>query len=786
MKCVFKVVIFLLATVPHFLRAEQLEFDTSFLQGINQTPKALLSTTGIVEGRYLPLLTVNSISKGRIEFNITKQEEVSDKLCFTYDFFLENGIYLKEEAKSKIKSSEQCFDLDKLEFASVDFDITKPELTITIPQYYLDSTPAKKEHDRGINGFKLNYNLNGNLDSDDNQNMFGSFNSQLNVQDWIVHSDMNSSWSNHSGTEANLSNLYAEYPITAIGADFVVGKGYSTSEFLDGFSFGGIGLTSNRLMSGETASFIPDISGVAASKSQITVRQNGRLIYTETVTPGPFKIDGFSVYGSGDIEVEIKDANGKIETKTYPVVILPSLLRHGYFEYSLAAGKRFNGSGIEGLFDSDRTFMFADAQYGFQSVTLGGAAVIDEKYQAFGVGSTLFLAQFGTLALNGGMSFAAYDDGKNLAGVTLGVRYDNKLTEDTDIQLIAYEYKNQDYVSYSSFTPDENSADRQSPKHRIQAVLSSQFEDFNTSFVGWQQTYWDSGLISNGATVSLSTTIANRLSSTFSLGYSDNQGYEDVNATLSFSLPLNYRDNYHTVTTRFSGGNNSDFAMTTNAGGKLNDDVGYSISVGDYGLSTNLNYDNDIAQLNGGITYAEGSSTLSAGASGSVLWTKPTGLIASRTRNNTIAVIDLNGVGDVKVNGIETNNEGLAVVSLQPYEESNIAIDVNTIPSDVSVDTSTHKLSSTENAIVYHNIDTRRIYKYTLRVKNRYGERLKSGEVYLSNGVYAGAIAPNSMITFSADLPVKIVDLNNGYMGCKIDLSAVSANQGKINEVICE
>lgn len=786
MNCVLKVVFALWVTIPVFSIAKEVEFDTSFLHGIYKTPKALLSSTGIVEGRYLPTLTVNGVSKGRVEFNITKKEEENDKLCFAPDFLNKHGILLTKEAELKIGISEQCLDLGLLEFASVEFDITKPALTLTIPQSYINKSTKRKDYDRGINGAKLGYNLNTNIDSDGRQNAFGAFQSQLNVQDWVVHTDMNSSWTNDSDMETNLSNLYAEYPITSIGADLVVGKGYSTSEFLDSFSFGGLGLTSNRLMSDATSSFIPDISGVATSNSQVTIRQNGRLIYTETITPGPFKIEDFSVYGSGDIEVEIKDANGNIETKVYPVVILPSLLRHGYFEYNIATGKRFNGSGIDGLFDSDRSFVFADAQYGFQSFTLGGSAVVDAKYQAFGLGTTVFLSQWGTFAVNGGMSFAEYDSGKNLVGLTLGAKYDNQLTDDTDLQLIAYEYKNQDYRTYSNFNPEEYSFNRQSPKHRLQVVMSTQYDNFNTSLTGWQQSYWGSASSDIGVNFSVSGTLFEMLSTSVSLGYSDNQGNEDFNATLSFNLPLTYDENHHTVTTRFSGGSNADFAMTTNAGGQLGDRFGYSVSVGDYGLSTNFNYDNDVAQWNGGVTYSEGNSVLSGSASGSLLWTKPTGLVASKSRNSTIAVVDLNGVSDVKVNGIESNEKGLAVVSLQPYEDVNINIDVNTIPADVSVDTAIHKLSSTENAIVYHNIDTRRIYKYTLRIKGRNGDRLNSGEAYFNDGIYAGAIAPNSMMTFAAEAPVTIVKVNNGRAECQIDLTLVPANQSKINEVTCE
>lgn len=766
---------------PAYAADEPVEFNLSFLQGTSDNPKALRSLSGIIEGRYLARVIVNGKARGRHELVISRQEEQADKFCFQPSFWQKLNVQLTQEAQVLTLTPEQCVDLSQLEFASVDFDITQPLLEISIPQGYVDSLSDAMASDHGISGARLNYRLNANLDSEGERTAFGSIDSRLNLFDWVVHTDMVSFW-NGDETESDISTLYATHALTSIGADVVVGKGYTRGELIDSFPFGGVGLTSNRLMSDSTSSFIPDISGIANSTSQITVRQHGRLVYSETVTPGPYKIDDFSVYGSGDLEVEIKDANGRIERKIYPLVTMPSLLRESYSEYSIAVGKRHDEHNIEGLFDSDRNFLFAEGSYGFPAYTLSGAALFDSKYQSLGLGSTFYLQSFGTLSLEGGLSFAEYDNGEDLNGFTFGAEYAYQFTQDTDLQLAAYRCRDEDYVTYASFHPEELSEYRQRQKHRLQAVLSTRFDDFYVSFQGWQQSYWDEDHSDIGATLSMNTQLWERLGTSLSLSYSDS---EDISASLMFSLPLHYDDQYHTFSTSFTGGNNSDFAMTSSVSGSLSDDVSYSASAGGYGVNTDLAYRHDVAQLQAGVNYYEGTTSVSLGASGSLVWTEPSGLMAARSHNDTVAVVDMGGIEDVRVNGARTDGDGFAVVSVQPYQDNTLNIDVSTIPIDAEIDIAYHKVRPTEGAIVYQQVDARRVFKYTLRVKDSEGNKFDSGDVY-NGDFYLGTIAPNGIVTIAMNEQLNDALVDDGASSCRINLSSAAFNVAKLSEVTCE
>ncbi|MDV7105860.1 fimbria/pilus outer membrane usher protein [Vibrio sp. TH_r3] len=762
------------------------QFNTSFLQGSNQNPKALRSASGIIAGRYFAMITVNNKSMGRHELVISSEEENADKFCLSPTFFNGLSIKITQQAYSQILTEQQCIDLSLIDFATVEFDLSAPSLNITIPQRYIDQSAVINESVHGINGLKLGYNFNTSFDSLGYQSGFGSFNAQLNLFDWVTHADFSSRWSKSSSIEHNLSNLYATRPLTSINADVVIGKGYTSGYFVDGVSFGGIGLTSNRLMSDSTASFIPDISGIANSNSRITIRQHGRIVYSEVVAPGPYKITNFTVYGSGDLEVEIEDINGNVENKIYPLVSMPSLLREEYFDYSVAVGKRHQEAGIAHLFDSDRNFLFAEGRYGFSSFTAGLGMILDEKYQNLGFGSTLYLGSYGSLSLKGGISSAEYDNGEHLTGLTFGTEYAYQFSEKIHLQLAAYRYRDKDYVTYSSFYPEQSDSARQQQKHRFQTVVSSKLGKVNFNLMGWQQTYWNVDRSDLGASLSMSSTLWGRVGSNLSVGYSDNNGHHDVSSNLMFSLPLNFDKNFHYVSTSASVSTNSDFAMTASVNGQVNNRLSYSANVGDYGLSSNLSYMHDNSQFNASVNYYDGYSSFSLGASGAMVWTQPSGLLFSRSNNDTIAIIDTNGLDDVRVNGALTNSNGFGLVNLRPYQENSLSTDVGSVPIWAEMDTSSHNVKPVEGAILHHVVKNRKIYRFTLLIQDTQGQKLDSGDVAYQE-YYLGSIAPTGMITIALqDKPVQLVSVQQKNGQCHVNLSAIEPNLSKIFEVICE
>ena len=771
---------------PLAMSQGMVEFNTDFINGENKQPKVLQSLSGIIEGKYFAQVSVNEKSKGRHAFYISKQEEQDDKLCLDNEFLSLIELHLTPKAKKNVLSDDNCVDLSRLDFAEIDFDITKPALTISVPQKYILQQVQSQEYDRGINGAKLGYSLNGNVSNTNGDNAFGAFDAQVNLSGWILRSNITSALGYKRGLDTNITTASATYALPELNSDLMIGKGFTNGQVINGFSYGGASLSSNQAMYAKVSdNYIPDISGIVNSHSTITVRQKGRLLYSEAISPGPYKINNFSIYGSGDLEVTIVGAKGEIESKTYPVVVTSSLLREDSFDYELVIGKRFDQSGISGMFDSDRSFFFAEGRYGLTEMTLSGAALVDNRFQSFGFGTTFYLERLGTLALESEVTRATYSTGNQQTGFSFGVEYDYLFSDETSIQLAVFQYKDKDYVPYSNFNPDDNTVSLEQQKNRIQIAMNTELFGINTTLQAWYQGYWDTKISTIGSSLNLNRTFVNGVSANLALNYSKDRNNNDFSTTLLFSFPFYFDDNSHFVSSSVTRNTSEDLAFSSSFYGNLGHNVNYAASAGDYGVNANINYFNEAAQLSYGASYSKGNSSVSANVSGSLIWTQPTGVVATRSRSETVAIIDTQGVEKIRINGVGTNDDGYTSLSAVPYKNNSIKVDVTSVPIDTEVDGATQVISPSEGAIILRKIKTNLVYRYTFRVKGRQGEKMDSGDMY-AGGIYLGAIAPNGIATVALTERSSSVEVITNGEKCIIDISRAQANVAKMLEVVCE
>ncbi|MGQ7189758.1 fimbria/pilus outer membrane usher protein, partial [Escherichia sp. HC-CC] len=78
----------------------------------------------------------------------------------------------------------------------------------------------------------------------------------------------------------------------------------------------------------------------AKSNAQITIKQNGYTIYQTYVSPGAFEIsDLYSTSSSGDLLVEIKEADGSVNSYSVPFSSVPLLQRQGRIKYAVTLAK---------------------------------------------------------------------------------------------------------------------------------------------------------------------------------------------------------------------------------------------------------------------------------------------------------------------------------------------------------------------------------------------------------------------------------------------------------------
>ncbi|VTR36857.1 Outer membrane usher protein fimD precursor [Serratia fonticola] len=114
-------------------------------------------------------------------------------------------------------------------------------------------------------------------------------------------------------------------------------------------------LTACRFRGGQLASdeemlpdsmkgYSPVVRGIAKSNAQVTVRQNGYVIYQSYVSPGAFEInDLYSTSGSGDLAVTVTEADGSEQNFIVPFASVPVLQREGALKYSLT-GRHYRSS----------------------------------------------------------------------------------------------------------------------------------------------------------------------------------------------------------------------------------------------------------------------------------------------------------------------------------------------------------------------------------------------------------------------------------------------------------
>lgn len=220
---------------------------------------------------------------------------------------------------------------------STQFDFSHQKLNITIPQALMrvsaQGAVDPKYWDEGMSALLLNYSFTGANTWGDNRNSlndnyFLQLHSGINLGGWRfrnystwTYNNENNNGNNNSDTNAssqswNSINTYVQHNIPAIRGQFIGGDSYTPSDVFDSIQFRGAQLASDDNMLPESLrGFAPTIRGIANSNAQITVKQNGAVIYQTYVPPGAFTIsDLFPTSSSGDLLVTIKEANGSERT----------------------------------------------------------------------------------------------------------------------------------------------------------------------------------------------------------------------------------------------------------------------------------------------------------------------------------------------------------------------------------------------------------------------------------------------------------------------------------------
>lgn len=779
--------------------ADDSELNLNFLQGTSVIPSVLKKGVVFPAGQYEVDVVVNNNNLGKSWLTISPEEEKIGQLCLSPEWLKEARVPLRLDSYASVfDKARGCYFLGKNPYTRVDFNYGSQGLVFSIPQSYLLSKTDPSQWDYGVNALRLNYTANASRNSGQSTSAYGSIAALVNVGRWVLNSNMNASRFSDGKSEFAVRDATLSTALSSLKSDLIVGKSNTRSELFQDFGFYGMALRSNSNMSAwDYRGYAPVISGVATSSSRITITQNGYTVYSRVVPPGPYTLDDIRPVGNGDLEVTVEDASGRKTVTRYPVTTLPTLLRPGELQYDIVAGRRSSGNDIKKPFtESDRgMFWSGSLAYGLGATTLSGASVLHGKYKAGGFSLTQMLGELGAVSLAGTMSDARYDNNTKKHGYSVSAKYAKAFSSDTNLQLTTYRYQSKGYVEFASFDPADRYA-RYNQKSRYEAYLSQRLAGSTSlSLSGWRENYWNITGYATGGSIGTGFSLFDRISLSLSGNYSKYpyRNKPDYSLSLTSSIPFSVGDRSQYVNTSAAWSRTTGSLFQASTFGSPTDRLNYSVSagLGDKGnrdVGAGVSYAFDAMNVTANVSQNRNSTSVSGNISGSMVATMESGLLFTRDQSSTMAVVRIPGIKGVRVNGsAPTNSRGYTAVGLSDYAENRIDINMENVPDNLDLMTTSYSVVPTGQAVLYRQFGANYVKRYVLQVKDRHGQLLTGGNARTGQGLDAGIISRNGVLVMGmlAEPQVINVDLGGGAV-CRFSMAGIKPEATRVQEVRCE
>ncbi|EJN3598248.1 PefC/AfrB family outer membrane usher protein [Escherichia coli] len=775
------------------------DLNMDFLQGTRVVPSVLKKGVTLPSGQYEVDVVVNNDNLGKSQLIISPEEEKSGVLCLSPAWLKSAGVPLRLDGyAAEFDERQGCYALGKNPYTRVDFNYGSQGLVFSIPQSYLLSKTDPSQWDYGVNALRLNYSANAARNSGQETTAYGSVSALVNIGRWVLSSNMNASRLSDGKNEFAVRDATLSTALGGLKSDLIVGKSTTRSDLFQDFGFYGVALRSNSNMSAwDFRGYAPVISGVATSSSRITITQNGYTVYSRVVPPGPYALDDIHPVGNGDLEVTVEDASGRKTVTRYPVTTLPTLLRPGELQYDMVAGRRSSGGDMKKPFsDSDKgMFWSGSLAYGLGSTTLGGAAILHDRYKAGGLSLTQMMGELGAFSLAGTVSDAEYDNNVKKHGYSVSAKYAKSFASDTDLQLTTYRYQSKGYVEFSGFDPADRYA-RYNQKSRYEATLSQRLTDnVSLSLFGWWENYWNTTGYATGGTLSTGFSLFDSVSMSVSGNYSRYPYMDkpDYSIALITSIPFSIGDKRQYVNSSAAYSSVSGTSFRASTSGSPTERLSYNVSAGlssrgsdDVGAGVSYAFDATNTSLN--VSQSRHNTSVSGSISGSVVVTAESGLFFTRDQSNTMAVVRIPDVEGVRINGsAPTNSRGYTSVGLSEYSQNHIDVNMENVPDDLDLMVTSQLVVPTGNAVVYRQFGANYVKRYVLQIKDSNGQLLTGGNARTGEGLNAGIISRNGVLSMGMLAEPKEVRVDLGDGGtCRFSMTGIKPEATRVQEVRCE
>ncbi len=748
--------------------------------------------------------------------------EEDSVICVTPELVDMLGLNAETLRRLKPVSGTQggrCLDL-RTPDSQVRYSAAQQRLTFVIPQAWMQYQdpnwvpPARWS--QGVSGALLDYNLMVSRympqqgTSSTSYSLYGT--GGLNLGAWRLRSDWQYSRydAGQGSTQSDfyLPQTYLFRPLPSVRSRLTLGQTYLNSAIFDSFRFAGVTLASDeRMLPPSLQGYAPQISGIANSNAEVTVSQNGRILYQTRVSPGPFVLPDLSQNISGNLDVTLRESNGTTRTWQVNTASVPFMARRGQLRYKVAAGRPlYGGSHNNRAVSPD--FLLGEATWGaFNSTSLyGGAIASTGDYQSLALGVGQNMGILGAVSADITRSDTRLPQGLRQTGYSYRINYAKTFDKTgSTLAFVGYRFSDRHYLSLPEYLARRavNGGDVWHEKQSYTLTYNQYFSApaMSASLSVSRLAYWNAESNNNwmlSLNKSFSLGAIRGISASLSLarnqyagGGTQNQVYASVTVPWGEGRQVSYnaqRDNRGSLqqNVSYSDFSHPDTTWNISAGLRRDDSTGSNSN-----FSGSLQSRMPWGQVSADATLQPGQyRSLGLSWYGSATATAHgAALSQSLSGNEPRMMVDTGGVAGVPVSGDSgvTNRFGIAVVSGGgSYQRSDIAVDVTRLPEDVEVSDSVISQVLTEGAIGYRRISTSQGAQVMGHIRLADGKAPPFGAQVISEktGKTAGMVGDDGLawLTGIGDEDRSALAVSwNGRVQCRLTLPAdLTLSQGPL------
>ncbi|HDR2892704.1 TPA: outer membrane usher protein LpfC [Enterobacter asburiae] len=752
-------------TIVSILPAYAGKFNPKFLedvQGIDQHVDLSTYESDNVQqlpGKYRVAVVVNDnkMESRTLEFKTASEAQrkaMGETLipCLTRAQLKEMGVRVESFPALKMAPPEACVPFDEIiPQATSHFDFSGQTLVMSFPQAAMVQTARgtvdPSRWDEGIPALLLDYSFsgsNGKTESEDDlpdstsDSYYLNLHSGLNLGAWRLRN--NSTWSRNEGNNQwdNIGTSLSR-AIIPLKAQLTLGDSSTPGDIFDSVQMRGVLLASDdEMLPDSQRGFAPVVRGIAKSNAEVTIEQNGYVIYRTFVQPGAFEInDLYPTSSSGDLTVTVKESDGSEQKFVQPFSAVAIFQREGHLKYSLAAGEYRAGN-----YDSDKPrFGQFNAIYGLPlGMTAYGGALMSENYNAMAVGLGKNFGYIGAISVDVTQAKSDLKNDESDQGQSYRFLYAKSFEGGTDFRLLGYKYSTSGFYTFQEATDVRSDADSDSSRYhkrsQIQGNVTQQLGAYGSVYFNMsQQDYWNVDGKQNSVSAGYNGHIG-RVNYSIAYSWTRSPEWDNGDRLWSFniSVPLGRAWSSYRMTTDQDGRTSQQLGVS----GTLLEDhnLNYSVQegydsngVGNSG-SVNMGYQGGSGNIDMGYNYSRNNEQWNYSLRGGVI-AHSEGITLTQPLGETMAILSAPGARGAHVinnGGVEVDWQGNAAVPyLSPYRETQIELRSDSLNDNVDLANAFQSVVPTRGAVVRARFDTRVGYRVLMTLKQLNGKAVPFG-----------------------------------------------------------